>query len=1747
VVHVPPQQAACVEPGPQLAQSVCNEHEPPNCIGSLSKGFNALIPLLIDQNTYPIIPKIIIIKTSTITIAIIIYTILLKFEMFFTYYYCMTQTNQYHGKIVQYRDTFDQDQKNEFLKCLPKRSDFIDPVEHNKIFQLVKSKQPILFLPNDIIDQHVKTPDGIRYRPIMVGVLRDGTKAAVVLKDQKPWFDVRVPATADLWSFTNAIKETLKNAECWNTGIETVQLFPGKMFHEKPSDYLRISFNTLFQRKKSLTALRYDPTKSNVIHFNFKRHLGMGGDSLNRPDGPQLETANDDRSCYYRKIARENKIRLAGWNQITNYEIDRSELYVRNYMVGLCIVIDTKDIKDIDLCGIDPMKDPKYKDLIRDRTMVAGWDLETYARHSTGNAPEPLKVFGADGKEEDIVFLEAMPFAWHWAPNPFLQVAITLLPSPPVEDCLIIQVKNQIELIKVKALLYERMGPELLIGFNDGMYDWPFILERAKAYDQRGHDLIKFMKQHMSVIPWDDDNAKFSIRGESKERVKLEAGVDYQPTMFIVPGSIAVDIRGIFMQMYPRAEKTSLNYFLSINKLASKEDMPYTTMFRIVKLVIMTLMNIVKSDDYNVLLNWLKSIQEERGPDYIPFGSGGIRDLRPLLSDSDKDSAYNIDKMTIVELIKLMAGADEGGATNEGVKKVLIYCNVDARKCQDLLRVRNIIPDRREIANLSYTSFGDALYRAGGMKVRNLVMTHAAEAEWNLAFSNISTGNKDDRKYPGAYVVSPKKGLYRDNKIIKRKRRTHNRSNSSLNFGGDTIETISIESVDPASPKFEQELLDDLKHAIVNQAGMDLYQRISNDETDNTDRPCTGLDFSSLYPSLIMTYNLSPEKVIIDRADRDRLERLGFDFIEVNFKYGLKDKPDNEKETILAWIVQHIHPARKILTEEVERAKTIDPVKWNKYMSKEVVDKVKRLYKETTLEQWRSYGMGIYPFILKNLFDKRSKVKKHMEHFAEPKEFMDKIFGDVQKLKDFSLMSIDDQKKRWQELLEQEIKRRHDEYEKTKKGFHKWKLEVIEETRDFFQECWSKIDAEYSEMSLEELFHEMVFKITYYNTIQLALKVFMNTFYGETGNQLSPFFIVAVAGGITTWGQRNTKMVKTYVESELYNVLYGDTDSIYLCCPEYKFAEIDQLYHTGTISKLEYWTRMIEITMETMDEFKLEVNNLLMFDNKSPFLTMAYEEALYPFAMLGKKKYIGVQHQGIVNLAACMPDCTLDEFMNPKGKGRSVFIRGLEIVKRGASDFLKKICYDVFKQSFSISETRTLKEVVENKLREIAGTKWDPSIFAKSAKYKQPGINPETGQKKPGNVSVLKFMDRMSTIEASHPEFGIKVPDWGERFKYIVVKRYPWQYDVRGCQKKISMADRYEFVESMTSKPYQSLIGDLEVDLDYYVTNEIIGQFARFIIYHPDYDHYFKPDMSDEDYKEADAKAWAYAKKTLTEYYEDRYGTKYAKKGKLHKDIFKAVNTRVVDKLYDTYGSAGSLFKLTNQIETKTIGDDDSPLMVHNDILNKLIMEAKKVGEKQSNPFEVAPMIKATSANELETHKWFRKLKLDPFSLEYTCILGAGSYYRLKRDFLQQKEQDLLLVLKKIIPQFQAIYSESLDEMTRIVETVVDSNNLDARGNAPVEIDTEARLDWTLPEINLPDQDAHPVVYQLFDLYQEIVSVYRQLSELDSFKTTIQDLKASTADKNHIPASLKKRSLQEDFVQWLSSNQSDHVVYNDGF
>jgi DNA polymerase elongation subunit (family B) len=251
-------------------------------------------------------------------------------------------------------------------------------------------------------------------------------------------------------------------------------------------------------------------------------------------------------------------------------------------------------------------------------------------------------------------------------------------------------------------------------------------------------------------------------------------------------------------------------------------------------------------------------------------------------------------------------------------------------------------------------------------------------------------------------------------------------------------------------------------------------------------------------------------------------------------------------------------------------------------------------------------------------------------------------------------------------------------------------------------------------------YREVVFRFNYLNSKQKALKVMMNTFYGELGNSLSPLRVLALAGGTTSSGQYNIKMIRDVVVSLGCRVYYGDTDSLYISMPRVDLEPFDKMYYSDQMTKREYYKALVEQSFLSIAKIKDAVNKYLEKDNGTKFLNMAFEEFLFPGAFFSKKKYCGIAHEGDFN-----------EF--PK----HIFVRGLEYVKKGVSQILVDISLDILWKALSIENIEPLMDIVENKISEVySGETIEFSKFIKTASYKP--------HKK--NVSVRTFRDRMAAI-----------------------------------------------------------------------------------------------------------------------------------------------------------------------------------------------------------------------------------------------------------------------------------------------------------------------------------------------------------------------------------------------------------------
>jgi len=135
----------------------------------------------------------------------------------------------------------------------------------------------------------------------------------------------------------------------------------------------------------------------------------------------------------------------------------------------------------------------------------------------------------------------------------------------------------------------------------------------------------------------------------------------------------------------------------------------------------------------------------------------------------------------------------------------------------------------------------------------------------------------------------------------------------------------------------------------------------------------------------------------------------------------------------------------------------------------------------------------------------------------------------------------------------------------------------------------------------------------------------------------------------------------------------------------------------------------------------------------------------------------------------------------------------------------------------------------------------------------------------------------------------------GERIKYIIAKKYPYSFDLRGRKTALSIGDKMELADKACEE-------NIPVDIDYYMEKTINGQLARFITYHEDFQVAVLDADDAEELKKAELTNLKLARKFVDNYCK-KYYTSYASKGDIYKTIFKKSAALVKDKIVQVCGS----------------------------------------------------------------------------------------------------------------------------------------------------------------------------------------------------------------------------------------------------
>lgn len=199
-----------------------------------------------------------------------------------------------------------------------------------------------------------------------------------------------------------------------------------------------------------------------------------------------------------------------------------------------------------------------------------------------------------------------------------------------------------------------------------------------------------------------------------------------------------------------------------------------------------------------------------------------------------------------------------------------------------------------------------------------------------------------------------------------------------------------------------------------------------------------------------------------------------------------------------------------------------------------------------------------------------------------------------------------------------------------------------------------------------------------------AIKILMNSFYGVLGTPACRFFNPALANSITGTGREMLLWSKRWFETAGFDVLYGDTDSLFVHShatdPEAAQAQARRL----VVSLNEELVRYIEERWQVRSRLELEFEKLYL----KLFLPRARHSTRG-----ASKRYVGLLH-------------------GSKTDTDSVEFVGMEVVRRDWTDLAKQVQRDLYQRLFS---GQSVDSYLADVVREVrAGARDDALVYRKN-------------------------------------------------------------------------------------------------------------------------------------------------------------------------------------------------------------------------------------------------------------------------------------------------------------------------------------------------------------------------------------------------------------------------------------------------
>jgi DNA polymerase elongation subunit (family B) len=298
---------------------------------------------------------------------------------------------------------------------------------------------------------------------------------------------------------------------------------------------------------------------------------------------------------------------------------------------------------------------------------------------------------------------------------------------------------------------------------------------------------------------------------------------------------------------------------------------------------------------------------------------------------------------------------------------------------------------------------------------------------------------------------------------------------------------------------------------------------------------------------------------------------------------------------------------------------------------------------------------------------------------------------------------------------------------------------------------------------------------------QLSIKLTANSLYGQCGAKTSSFYEKDVAASCTATGRKLLLFAKQIIE----NVYCGKecetkNHGKVMTNAEYIYGDTDSVFFTFNLTDMEknkiIGKKALEITIELAQKAGKLVTQFLKMPHD-----LEYEKTFQPFALLSKKRYVGLLHE-------------FNIFENERKE------MGIVLKRRDNADIVKDVYGGAIDILMKDKDIDKCIRFIESKLLEIKNKEVpvEKLIVSKSLR---------SNYKNPDQIAHAKLAKRIGERDPGNK------PKSGDRIQYIYIKNE---------NKKALQGDRIETPEFIKEN-------NLEIDYSHYISHQIMKPVSQLL------------------------------------------------------------------------------------------------------------------------------------------------------------------------------------------------------------------------------------------------------------------------------------------------------------------------------